>query len=88
LHQSFGNARRLVAHPRAERSFHELEPTGGDGRLLLAVGPEGGWTDYELELLQHNGCEMVAAGNRTLRTDTACVALLALAHSYLDRGDG
>lgn len=50
-------------------------------RVLVAVGPEGGWTDWELDLLSAHGFKAVSLGWRTLRTDTACVALLALAHA-------
>jgi RsmE family RNA methyltransferase len=53
--------------------------------LLLAVGPEGGWTAYELDLLTRHGFTPVSMGWRRLRSDTACVALLALAHARLER---
>ena len=52
----------------------------GDERLLLAIGPEGGWNAFELGLLEAHGFQTAGMGPRTLRTDTACVALLALAH--------
>src|SRR4051794_16760315 len=52
----------------------------GSDRLLLAIGPEGGWNDYERALLLAHGFEAVGMGHRTLRSDTACVALLTLAH--------
>lgn len=45
--------------------------------ILLGVGPEGGWTPYELELFKAHGFELFSMGPRILRTDTACVALLA-----------
>ena len=49
----------------------------------LAVGPEGGWNPFELELLDAHGFVAVSAGPRTLRTDTASVALTTLAHEAL-----
>ncbi|HEY5998944.1 MAG TPA: 16S rRNA (uracil(1498)-N(3))-methyltransferase [bacterium] len=33
---------------------------------------------FELELLQRHGFAVVGIGPRTLRTDTACIALLGL----------
>ena len=51
--------------------------TGG-ARALLAVGPEGGWSDYELRMFAACGFETFGLGERTLRTDTACIALLAV----------
>ena len=45
--------------------------------LLLAIGPEGGWTDDEVELLESRGFRRYSLGPRILRTDTATIALLA-----------
>ena len=45
--------------------------------ILLAVGPEGGWTDEEVELLEAHGFARYSLGPRILRTDTAVIALLA-----------
>jgi RsmE family RNA methyltransferase len=80
---------RLVAHPGSERTFRSAlkenaAPEAGEQtRTLLAVGPEGGWTDFELALLDAHGFGPVGMGRRTLRSDTACVALLALLHDAL-----
>ena len=41
------------------------------GRLLLAIGPEGGWTDEEVALLKAHGFARHSLGPRILRTDTA-----------------
>jgi len=68
---------RLVAHPVADAAPIATAWPRGAGRALLAVGPEGGWDDFELRLLRDHGFRLVSAGTRTLRTDTACVALLA-----------
>jgi RsmE family RNA methyltransferase len=54
-------------------------------RVLLAVGPEGGWNDFELKLLDAHGFHPVDMGARPLRSDTACLALLALVHDALRR---
>ena len=45
--------------------------------LLLAIGPEGGWTDDEVSLLEEKGFARYSLGPRILRTDTATIALLA-----------
>lgn len=77
--------RRLVAHPGAPRSLHTLAGEPGHARVLLAIGPEGGWNTFELSLLQAHGFEAAGLGPRVLRTDTACVALLSLAGEALQR---
>lgn len=76
----FPSGMRLVADPRGTQSIGEaLE--GRDERVLLAIGPEGGWNEFELTLLEAHGFAPVSLGPRTLRVDTACTALLAIAHS-------
>ena len=47
------------------------------GRMVLAIGPEGGWTDDEVALLESRGFSRYSLGPRILRTDTAAIALLA-----------
>ncbi len=74
LDAMFPTANRVVAHPYAERGETAAE---SEGRLLLAVGPEGGWTDEEVSLLESRGFRRYSLGPRILRTDTAVVALLA-----------
>jgi RsmE family RNA methyltransferase len=71
--------RRVVAHPYLEAGSVPAR-TGSvpaEGRLLLAVGPEGGWTDDEVGLLESRGFARYSLGDRVLRTDTALIALLS-----------
>ena len=75
-------AARLVAHP-GEGVFPALAALPKDSRILLAIGPEGGWTPFELELFAAHGFESVSWGPRALRTDTACAVLLGLIHAAL-----
>jgi RsmE family RNA methyltransferase len=82
----FGGGLRLVADPLATRPTGATVRSvwgGRDERILLAVGPEGGWNDFEIALLEAHGFYRVGMGSRTLRTDTACVALLALVHDAI-----
>lgn len=68
---------RLAAHPSPHATPIAGAWTRGAARTLLAVGPEGGWDDFELRLLTDRGFSLVSLGSRTLRADTACVALMA-----------
>jgi len=74
----------LVAQPGASATLRRaLRGAGADAwgygprRVVLAIGPEGGWSDHELSVLRKGGFAEVALGNRTLATDVACVALIA-----------
>jgi 16S rRNA (uracil1498-N3)-methyltransferase len=47
-------------------------------RIIAAVGPEGGWTDDEIELARAGDWEIVTLGGRTLRAETAGITVVAL----------
>lgn len=74
---------RLVADPSARHGIGDLIFPNAGGRVLVAIGPEGGWTEYEIALLREHGFGAVSMGQRTLRADTACVAMLSLLHEAL-----
>jgi len=77
----FPNALRLLAHP-GEAKGHQWALAEGQ-RPLLAVGPEGGWTDYELDQFLTRGFTPFSLGSRPLRTDTATIALIAVLQERL-----
>jgi 16S rRNA (uracil1498-N3)-methyltransferase len=54
------------------------EVTGPVARLLLLVGPEGGFTGEEAGLAQSAGATLVSLGPRILRAESAAIAALAV----------
>jgi len=63
----------LVGHP----GNYPPCPRGLDEPVTLAIGPEGGWIPYEIDLLGKAGLQPVQLGERILRVETAVTALLA-----------
>ena len=61
-----------IAHPACGESFPDKPQTPA----LLLVGPEGGFTDYEVSRLQETGAQGGTLGSRILRTEVALPALL------------
>lgn len=57
-------------------------------RLLLAVGPEGGWTPEERGVALTAGARPVGLGPRVLRVETAAVAALVLVIAALGGMEG
>jgi RsmE family RNA methyltransferase len=47
-------------------------------RCVLAVGSERGWSTAERDLLRARGFALASLGERVLKTETACIAGLAL----------
>lgn len=63
----------LVGHP----GDFPACPRAVDEPVTLAIGPEGGWIPYEIDLLRASGLNPVQLGERILRVETAVTALLA-----------
>lgn len=76
---------RVIAHPGKGPYLSECIAQHKPSRVTLAVGPEGGWTDEELEYLEKNGFQLVQLGPRILKTEMACTALLSIIHHELLR---
>ena len=76
----FPASMRIVAHPYASQPSQTSQTS-----RVLAVGPEGGWTDDEVSLLEEHGFSRYSLGSRILRTDTAAIALLAQLMKEFDR---
>ena len=68
----------VLADPTGELAIQQ-SITKKNGRVLLAVGPEGGWVNYEIEKFAEYGFSICSMGNRILKVDTAVIAL----HSYI-----
>ena len=76
----FAGCEKIVAHPQPSAlnlQLSTLNPQLSTRRCVLAVGPEGGWTDGEVEMLEGRGFRRYSLGGRILRTDTAAIALIA-----------
>ncbi|HLU00300.1 MAG TPA: 16S rRNA (uracil(1498)-N(3))-methyltransferase [Burkholderiaceae bacterium] len=76
LQHSDSQLLRLACHPDAPKSLEDAV-AHHTGPLALMIGPEGGWSEEELELMQGSGLTPVRFGRRVLRTETAGVALMA-----------
>lgn len=62
-----------VAHPGAKLSC----PYRQEGAISLAIGPEGGFIDYEVEKLVEAGFTSVGLTERILKVETAITALIS-----------
>ncbi|MDF3130196.1 RsmE family RNA methyltransferase [Kiritimatiellaeota bacterium B1221] len=68
---------RWLLHPGAAESLLNVEMV--QGRSVLAIGPEGGWRERELNQFEMLHFQPLSLFDKILRSDTACIAALGLA---------
>jgi len=76
--------RVLLAESEHEVMLRDALPEHSDD-ILLAVGPEGGWTATEIELFSTEGWTLASLGNTILRAETAAIAAVAVVLSETHR---
>ncbi|MCC2672300.1 MAG: Ribosomal small subunit methyltransferase [Armatimonadetes bacterium] len=78
--------------PRARFYLDDRAPQSarlerGPQSVALAVGPEGGWSDEERDLLQRSGAAPLIIGGRVLRAETAAITgVFLVQHALGDLG--
>lgn len=81
----------IVPHPGAEQKFSDFckenlaEKDGRrfSGEIIVCVGPEGGFTDRELQVVKGEGAKLVSLGSRILRAETVPIAVSVLVGQIL-----
>jgi 16S rRNA (uracil1498-N3)-methyltransferase len=68
-------ASRFVAHPLGDPRRSAILPSGT--AVVVAVGPEGGFTDQEIASAAQTGWQFLDLGPRILRIETVALALAA-----------
>jgi 16S rRNA (uracil1498-N3)-methyltransferase len=78
-------ALRIVLAESEERTLLRdvLKSNASAAAIILAVGPEGGWTEDELQSFRQAGWISASLGNTILRAETAAIAATAVVTSSL-----
>jgi 16S rRNA (uracil1498-N3)-methyltransferase len=88
LAQETSTSVSLIAHPRSERSLAALlKEHSAEFRtqpILIYVGPEGGFTDSELEAARQMGVRQISLAKNVLRVETASIAACAITRAVLE----
>lgn len=72
-----GRSRIVLSEWEDQTSFKEALKCHRED-TILALGPEGGWTDAELEMFRTAGWTPASLGNTILRAETAAIVALAM----------
>jgi len=78
-----GTMRIVLAESEQQTMLKDVLHTHSPRDIVLALGPEGGWTPSELELFRDAGWIAASLGNTILRAETAAIAALAVTLSEL-----
>ena len=70
------------------RSAPSILPSFGrtyqDGNVLIAIGPEGGFSESEMKMLENDGFLCVSLGDTRLRSETAALSAVAAIQLFID----
>jgi 16S rRNA (uracil1498-N3)-methyltransferase len=74
----------IVADTRSSTVLtNQLWGAGGINEALLAIGPEPGWSEFEIQRLHAVGFKSISLGARILRVETAVGVLVAQARMLI-----
>jgi 16S rRNA (uracil1498-N3)-methyltransferase len=75
--------RIVLAESEQETLLRDVLTSSPAREITLAIGPEGGWADDELQLFQKSGWSSASLGSTILRAETAAIAATAITISEL-----
>ena len=74
----------LLAHPSGQKMLSE-HIKAESKKVLVAIGPEGGWVDFEVEKFMEQGFSAFNLGSRILKVETAVINIHGRVMSELER---
>ena len=78
-----GATRVVLSEYESILSLKDALKSHSEGELVLAIGPEGGWTEEELAAFHRAGWTSASLGGTILRAETAAIAAVAVVVSEL-----
>lgn len=76
-----GTPGQRIVLAESEHQRHLADVVGQNSKISLAIGPEGGWTEGELELFDQNQWAAASLGPTILRAETAAMSAVAIARA-------
>jgi RsmE family RNA methyltransferase len=80
----YKNSLCLLAHPET-KNYLKKGSLGKKKNIVLAIGPEGGWNDFEIELMEMKGFQKFKLSENILRVENAVTSALAQVELVLNQ---
>ncbi|HME34434.1 MAG TPA: RsmE family RNA methyltransferase [Candidatus Sulfotelmatobacter sp.] len=80
---TIGALRIVLAESEQQILLRDVLASRPEGEIVVAIGPEGGWTEEELQFFQKAGWISASLGSTILRAETAAIAASAIVFSEL-----
>ena len=77
VNEHFPNHQRVLLDPSGDRALFDMEKPAPEQRVLLTIGPEGGWVPFEIEMMHSTGFESFTLGRYVLRVEQAVTGALS-----------
>ncbi len=78
-----GGMRIVLSEFETEIKLKDLLQSSSDSEVVIALGPEGGWTNEELTTFREAGWSSASLGSTILRAETAAIAAMSIVQSEL-----
>jgi 16S rRNA (uracil1498-N3)-methyltransferase len=75
---------RLLFYEKAPELWRPDFGISGSDRMVLCIGPEGGWDTAEVEQAKQSGYVVFSLGPQTLRAETAAIAAVAIVQHQIN----
>jgi len=75
----------LVAHEKAKTGLKKsIANTNVQKRIGIWIGPEGGFSQNEIDIMERAGFKIISLGERILRTETAAIVAIATLQAVIE----
>lgn len=74
----------LLAHPDTKSFLNKVQITDFR-KIVLAIGPEGGWNDFEINFMEENGFIKYKLSDSVLRVENAVTAAISQVELLLNK---
>lgn len=81
----FKEASNYIAYENADMKGNEFGRDLPNDSISIVIGPEGGFSEEEVQQLLDAGFKLTSLGNRILRAETAAIYALSIASNHLEK---